>query len=197
MDLSLSRVLSEVQFTLRSPRESARQILRMDLPDTARWTAFALVSVGSAIGTHLSIAVLPPEQRDIMQALFSSPVTTALLQAGIWLVITFLITTAGRELGGKGRFGDGLLLVAWLMFILLCVQAVQVALGVVLPPLADLVGLAGLVLMIWLMTNFVAELHGFTALWRVFLGLVIGAIGFILALSILLAIFIGGSVPRS
>jgi hypothetical protein len=195
MDLSLTSLFALVQFTLRRPRDSAREILGMDLPETVRWIAFALVAVGSAIGTHLSIAVLPPDQRVILEQMFASPIRTALLQGGIWLVITLLITALGRMRGGQGRFGDALLLVAWLLFILLCVQALQVLLGLVLPPLADLVGLVGLVLLLWLLTNFVAALHGFASLWSVFFGLVFGAIGLFLGAAILLAIFVGAPAP--
>jgi len=75
------------------------------------------------------------------------------------------------------------------------VQVLQVVLGFVLPPLADLVGLAGLLLLLWLLTNFVAELHGFASLWSVFFGLVFGAIALFLAAAILLAIFIGAPAP--
>lgn len=195
MDLSLTSLFALLQFTLRRPRDSARELLGMELPEAGRWIAFLLVAVGSAIGTHLSIAVLPPEQRAVLEQMFDSPIRTAMLQGGIWLVITMLITAVGRMRGGRGTFGGALLLVAWLLFILLCVQALQVALGVVLPPLADLVGLVGLGLMLWLMTNFVAELHGFTSLWQVFLGLVLGAVALFFAAAILLALIVGVPAP--
>jgi hypothetical protein len=195
MDLTFASLFALMQFTLRRPRESAREILGMGLPDAVRWMSFVLVAVGSAIGTHLSIAVLPPDQRAVLETLFDSPIRTALVQGGIWLVITLLVTALGRMRGGQGRFGDALLLVTWLLFILLCVQALQVVVGLVLAPLADLVGVLGLVLLLWLLTNFVAELHGFTSLWSVFLGLVLGAVGLFLGAAVVLAMLIGAPAP--
>jgi hypothetical protein len=97
--------------------------------------------------------------------------------------------------GGRGTFRDALLLIAWLQFILLCVQALQLLLGLALPPAAELVGLIGLLLLVWLLTNFTAVLHGFTSLWTVFLGLVIGAVVLMFALAFVLALVVGAPVP--
>jgi hypothetical protein len=138
---------------------------------------------------------MPPEQREVMLSLIASPLRTALLQAAIWAVIASLIAAGGRIRGGTGTFADALILVAWLQFILLCLQLVQVVAGIVLPILADLIGLAGLGLLVWLLTNFVAELHGFRSLVAVFAGLVAGAFGMVLAAAILLSIFIGSPPP--
>jgi hypothetical protein len=93
--------------------------------------------------------------------------------------------------GGTGTFPDALILMVWLQFILLCVQLVQVLAGVMLPVLADLIGLAGLGLLLWLLTNFVAELHGFRSLIAVFAGLVAGAFAFTFVAAFLLTLVLG------
>jgi hypothetical protein len=195
MDLSLSGLFALAQFTLRRPRDSARELLAMGLPEAGRWIGFLVVVLGSAIGTHLTIALMPAEQRAVLQAMFTSPVQTALMQAAVWLAITALITWGGKMRGGRGTFRDALLLIAWLQFILLCVQALQLLLGLALPPAAELVGLIGLLLLVWLLTNFTAVLHGFTSLWTVFLGLVIGAVVLMFALAFVLALVVGAPVP--
>ena len=184
-----------VRLTMQAPRQGARQIMALDLPVSARWLALALVAVGSAIATHLSIALMPPEQREVMLSLIASPLRTALLQAAIWAVIAGLIAAGGRVRGGNGTFADALILVAWLQFILLCLQSVQVVAAVVLPLVADLIGLAGLGLLAWLLANFVAELHGFRSLIAVFAGLIVGAFGMVLVAATLLAIFVGSPPP--
>jgi hypothetical protein len=195
MDMTVANLSALVRLTLQAPREGARRIMALDLPISARWLALVLVAVGSAIGTHVSIALMPPEQREMMLSLIASPLRTALLQAGIWAVIAGLIASGGRMRGGTGSFPDALILVVWLQFILLCLQLVQVVAGIVLPILADLIGLAGLGLLVWLLTNFVAELHGFRSLVAVFAGLVAGAFGMVLVAAILLSIFVGGPPP--
>ncbi len=195
MDPALSTLGALVRLTLKSPRDGARRIVGLDLPLNTRWLALVLVAVGSAIGTHVSIALMPAEQREAMLALIASPLRTALLQAMIWTVIAGLVSAGGRLRGGHGTFPDALILMAWLQFILLCLQLVQVVAGAILPPLADLIGIAGLILLLWLLTNFVAELHGFRSLVTVFVGLVAGAFALVLVSAILLSIFIGSPQP--
>ena len=58
------------------------------------------------------------------------------------------------------------------------------------PPLAVFVGVFGFILMFWLMSNFVAELHGFASPFWVLLGILATMIGLVAGVSILLA-FIG------
>ena len=55
------------------------------------------------------------------------------------------------------------------------------ALQVLLPPFAPAAYLAGLALFFWLLTNFVAELHGFDSLSKTFFGILV-----VLAVPILL-----------
>jgi hypothetical protein len=191
MDLTMPDILALMRLTLQAPRRGARRILDMNLPINVRWLALVLVAAGSAIAAHLSIALMPPEQRDLMLSLIASPLRTALLQAGIWAMIAGAIAVGGRMRGGTGTFPDALILMVWLQFILLCVQAVQVLTGVVLPILADLIGLAGIVLVLWLLTNFVAELHGFRSLVAVFAGLVAGAFALMFVVSLLLSMILG------
>lgn len=191
MDLTLPNLLALVRLTLQAPRQGARRVMDLNLPISGRWLALVLVAACSAIGTHFSIALMPPEQRDTLLALITSPLRTALLQAGIWAVIAGAIAAGGRMRGGTGTFPDALILMVWLQFILLCVQLVQVAVGLFVPVLADLIGLAGLGLLLWLLTNFVAELHGFRSLIAVFAGLIAGAFAFMFLAAVLLTMILG------
>jgi len=65
------------------------------------------------------------------------------------------------------------LLVSWLQFVLICLQVVQIVAMVLLPPLAFLIGVAGIILFFWLLTAFVAELHGFSSTIGVFVSILI------------------------
>ena len=58
----------------------------------------------------------------------------------------------------------------WLQFIMALLQAVQLVAVLILPLLAALLGLVGLGLFFWLLTGFVAELHGFRSPMQVFAG---------------------------
>ncbi len=97
-----------------------------------------------------------------------------MLQGVVLLVAScWLIYRIGRAAAGTGSFADALLVMVWLQFIMLGLQ-VGAACG------ADarcrrwpaIVELGGLVLFLWLLTNFIAELHGFRSLALVFGGIV-------------------------
>ncbi|NCM97616.1 MAG: YIP1 family protein, partial [Rhodobacterales bacterium] len=90
-----------------------------------------------------------------------------------------------------GRFDEALILVVWLQFVLLGLQAVQLVAYAVAPLLADLIGLATVALFFWLLTNFVAELHGFKSLGLVFVGVLATLVVMVLGLAFGLALFVG------
>ena len=86
------------------------------------------------------------------------------------------------------------LLIAWLQFIMVCIQVVQTALMLIVPPFASLLGIAGLVLFMWLLTNFIAVIHGFRSLGQVFVMILVSLFVLAFVLSILLSIA-GVTVP--
>jgi hypothetical protein len=83
-----------------------------------------------------------------------------------------------------------------LQFILLCVQGAQLVALLVVPPLADLLSVAGLVVFLWLLTAFVAELHGFASMGRVLAGIIGSLFAAAFVLAILVQILIGGGGGR-
>jgi hypothetical protein len=76
------------------------------------------------------------------------------------------------------------------------VQAAQLLALVVVPPLADLLSLGGLVLFLWLLTAFVAEVHSFASMGRVFAGIIGSLILLAMGLAILVNILFGGPGGR-
>lgn len=191
MDVTFKGLLRLARETVSSPRDGARTILRIDAPVQARWAALLLMAVGSAILTHLSFALMPPQAQEMMGGAMSSPFRTVLLQGGVLFVGVFLIYRVGRARGGHGSLPDAVSLVAWLQFVLLCLQGVQLVAQVVMPPLADLIGLIGLFLFFWLLTHFVAELHGFTSMGATLAGILATLFGMAFVLALLLGVLIG------
>ena len=96
--------------------------------------------------------------------------------------------------GGTGSFPDTLLAMVWLQFLMLGLQVIQLVLMVLFPPLAAIVNLAGFAIFLWLLTNFIAELHGFRSLLAVFGGIIFGMILLGFGFAILLLILTGGAV---
>jgi len=192
IDGSLSGLLQAARFSVQDPRAGARALLAMGIPMSARWLAFGFVVAGSSALTVVAVRLSPAGSDPMVQTLLASPITLALLQGVVMLVFAQLTFRVGQLAGGKGGFADALLLLTWVQVILMLVQVVQLVLELVLPPAADLLGLAGLILMLWLITHFVAELHGFTSLGAVFAGIIgtVLAAGF--AVSLLLVLIAGG-----
>ena len=103
--------------------------------------------------------------------------------------LTDLLTTwlpKQRWFGGKGDLASTVVLMSWLEIILIGLQLIQTVALVLLPPLAEVIGLFGLALFLWLLVKFVTELHGFKSAWKVF-GTILATIFTVsLALAILL-----------
>jgi len=192
IDGSLSGLLRAARFSVQNPRAGARALLAMGLPMSARWLAFGFVIAGSSLLTVLAVRLSPAGGDPMVQDLLANPISLAMMQGVVMLVFAQLMFRVGQLVGGKGGFADALLLLTWVQVILMLVQVVQLVLELVLPPAADLLGLAGLILMLWLITHFVAELHGFTSLGAVFAGIIgtVLAAGF--AVSLLLVLIAGG-----
>ncbi len=186
MNPTLQLLLTEARHTLQDPRSGVRRVIALGLPMQARWLGLGLIAVCSAILTHLSFGLIPVDDRDVLSDLMQSPFRTAALQGVLLLAIVHMTYWLGRARGGTGRFADALVVLVWLQLLMLGLQVVQLVVQVALPPLAGPVNLAGFAIFVWLLCNFIAELHGFKSLIAVFGGIVLGMflLGFALALVI-------------
>jgi|APEBP8051073178_1049388.scaffolds.fasta_scaffold00020_202 hypothetical protein len=195
MNLSLSGLWSEMRLTFQDPRQGVRRVLALDLPMGARWVALLLVAIASSILLHLAILLFPLPDGDIVGEMAASPFTTTVLQAGVFTLVVAAVYWLGRMRGGRGSFADTLIVMVWLQTIMLAVQLAQLVVQILLPPASGLVSLAGLGVFLWLLTNFVAELHGFRSLPAVFGGIVVGGILLAFLLAVLLLLLVGTPVP--
>jgi hypothetical protein len=173
MELTPAFLMRMARETLLTPRAAAATILNFGFAPLVGWLSLMLMAIASTILTHLSFALMPAETRDIWSGAMGSPIRTAMLQWVVLLISVHAIHKIGRLLGGTGSLGGAVVLVGWLQFILLCVQIVQLLMQVLVPALSDLLGIFGLVLFLWLLTNFTAELHGFKRLGLTFLGILL------------------------
>jgi hypothetical protein len=188
----MNGLLAMVWRTVRNPREGAEELLSIGVPREALWPALVLVVVLSILlaqGTTL----LMTGSADMSMPV--GPAATGFIQLLLLVVMVFAIFWIGRSMGGTGSFEEAILLVAWLQFVMVCVQAVQ-ALALILFPtvVATLIGMAALALFLWLLTNFIAVLHGFSSLLLVFVMILVSAFGLAFGLSLILTL-IGVTVP--
>lgn len=183
MELTPAFLLRMVRETIVAPRAGAAAVLNMGFSPAVGWLALMLMAVGSTLLTHISFAMMPQEAQDFWGVAMSSPMRTAMLQWVVLLISVHAIHKIGRWRGGVGGLNGAVMLVAWLQFILLCLQVVQLAVEILMPAAAAMLGVFGLVLFLWLLTNFIAELHQFRSLGMVFFGIILTlfALSFVLA----------------
>ena len=180
MTVTLQTLLRNAWDTVRSPREGAAWVMTFDIPRAERWLLLFLITVLSVILAHISGLLLFSQTDMFMGQILASPFISTILQMSVLVITVFLVFWMGRAMGGQGGFGDTILLVAWLQFIMGCLQVIQLIAMLTIPAFGSLLGVVGLVLFFWLLTNFVAELHGFQSLGQVFAMVIVGviAIGF-------------------
>ena len=70
-------------------------------------------------------------------------------------------------------------------------QLVQLVVAPILPALAGLIALVSFVVYFWLLTHFIAELHGFASRGLVFLGMVLTGLAAGFALAVLFIPILG------
>lgn len=191
IDGTLSGLMQAARFTIQDPRAAARALMEMRLPMSVRWLAFGVVVTGSSLMTVLAIQFSSAGGDPAVAQVLSQPIALAMMQGVVMLVFAQLMARVGQMAGGMGGFPDALLLLTWVQVILMLVQVVQIVLEFVLPSVADLLGLLGLGLMFWLVTHFVAELHGFQSLGAVFAGVIATVLAAGFAVSVLLIAMVG------
>lgn len=185
------QILHLGRLSVEDPRAGMRAVLQQDVPVPARTAGLLLMAVASALLMHLGSVFLPPAVDPLTQFMMQGPIRTAIIQ---WLILAasvFLIHRVGRAWGGQGNFIDTLLVVVWLQVIMLAVQVVQIVALIVIPPVAPIVNLAGLVLFFWLISGFVAELHGFASRWAVLAGILVTSIALAAVLVAILSMVLG------
>lgn len=159
--------------TVFAPREVARELLAWNPPDAARWIGLLLVAVvsvmlgtlGEGMMTMLSRGKIPFENMAF---------TLAPLQVVIPLIIAFQMAFMGRRFGGQGTFRDALLLTVWMQGVLTLLQAVQVVVMIFFPMTALFAITAmTIALLLYLLTNFTAALHGFENIVATAMGVIV------------------------
>ncbi len=175
-----------VILTLRDPRSAARLLVDWQVPNGPRWAAFFLIVTLSSVATHLFLLSLDPLEREFVRANFPGPISFAVLQAVAWLLMVGVTFGAARAFGGKGRFADVLLTFTWLQAVVFLFQVAQIVIGGILPTLGSMIGVASMIVFLWLFTVFTTVVHKFDSAWTTFAGIIAGifVIGiFIAALS--------------
>jgi hypothetical protein len=194
MQFDLPSILKAAQHSVQSPRPMARQVMALNLPLNVGAMALMVVAILTAMMSAIVSMMAQTAGGEAGVMMMLSPLQWAILQVVSMFVGAGLITVIGRSFGGHGTLPQAVVLLAWAEFIVLLVQIVQVIALFILPPLALILAFVGLGLTAWLLVNFIAELHGFQSLLKVFFGLVGAGFALIVLLATVMASIFGGSV---
>lgn len=176
MDLTVQNLWSLLRLTVLNPGEAARRVLELPMTGAGRLAALGIVSALSAMLLWLTYAAFPMTLPDGSELEPVGPLTWAMMVgAGVFL-LTGLIYIVGRIAGGRARFGDLVLLLAWFQFVQMSLYVGQILLLVLLPPLGVLVTLASLGLTVWILAHMIRVAHGFQTVLGPILGIVGGTI---------------------
>lgn len=173
----MNPILIAMRRTLDDPRAMARWIIGQNYALPVAAMALALVSILTSVLSASVMLIAPDEMFNF------TPLQLAMGQMAGLFFAAGLIIWVGRFFGGMGRLSDAIALVAWAEAIMFALQVLQFIALFILPAATVVLALVGLALLIWLLVQFIAELHGFTSLWLVFFGMV----GTLLAISFVLA----------
>jgi hypothetical protein len=188
------RLFTLVQLTLREPARAVRVLLSEGVPMRARTAGLLLVAILSAVMASLQVGTAPTDLDPLSAFMLASPFRAAAFQWGFLALSVLLIHRVGRAFGGRGSFPDALLIVVWLQLIMLTFQVLQLVVSPILPALAGIIGLVSFAVYFWLMTHFIAELHGFASRGLVFLGMVLTALATGFVLGVLMILLVGPEV---
>lgn len=190
-EVSVTALLRE---SLINPRTAAARLFAMNPTNSVRWMGLALVTAVGVILSALALAQVPEGAVVPGAALFANPLRAASVMLAMLVVVAWAMQLFGNLFGGTGTFRDALLVTVWLQFTLLWFQVGQLLLLMTIPALASVTGMLLIVVLLWMTTHFVAELHGFTSALRVLAGIIAGAFLTVVALSLVI-VMLGFTPP--
>jgi hypothetical protein len=188
VNMTLKDYLKAAVETVQDPQAGARRVMAVTMNRAERWQTLALILVISIILAESTLLLSGDMGEGFLGGpAFDNPLILATMQLFFLFVLIQALHFFGRKFAGTGNLDDAILLVTWLQFIMICVQIVQTVTLFLLPAVGALIGLASIVLFFWLLTNFVAELHGFQSRGNVFAAILLSLFGFAILMSITLS----------
>ncbi len=171
---------------------AARRLLSMDLEQGTLWTALLLMAVLNTLIQQISnlfIDIPTP-----LLQLFDVAIIYFIFVAGGLILIVFAIFWTGRIFGGRGRLEDIMVVIVWLQFLRVLVQASALILLLTIPFVSFFFVIGATIVGCWIFVHFVNEAHEFDSLGRSAVVLIAAFAAMLVGLSLLLSLVGFGSL---
>jgi len=182
--------------TIPEPRKVARDVLSLHFPRAILWQVFALFAV-LATGLNVAAGMLFPTDPEMVGSLLADPIRMGLIQAASLVMTIFAIYWVGQAFGGHGTFPQAILTVLWMQYVAVLLQFAVLVLALFAPGMAVLLAVMSVGVSFWILSHFIAEMHGFRSAGLVFATIIvlIFAIGVLLGILFALIGISAGAVP--
>ncbi|MEJ2018554.1 MAG: Yip1 family protein [Maritimibacter sp.] len=180
--------------TVVEPRKIAREVQAISLPRTTLWEVLILLLVGATFLAVIDGIILPVDPAMVISPLQVDPLMMGVAQGSTTIFLVFAIYWVGRAVGGTGSFDQALLTVIWAQFVGLILQLGVVFFDVFAPGFSVLLAILTVVMNFWILSHFIAEMHGFRSAAMVFAGILVTSVLAIFGVSIVIGI-IGLFIP--
>lgn len=158
--------------TVKNPAQALDILRSFRLSMAQRWMVLALaVSLSAVIAGGIG-ASAPTTDGDMLLAMARQPLRLAVIQFATMTFFAAMIVGVGRVFGGTGRFADAILIVAWIELILVVMQLAIIAMSLLVPPVALMLGLLAYGLAFYLILKMIQALHGFSNTLLVLMGFI-------------------------
>lgn len=161
----MNDVLELSVLSLRDPRAAARRVIGFSLSQRDAWLAAAAVAALSALVS--SVVALTVDISTLGSDLVGEQIVEPFFRLAISVVVLLTSILAGhsvaRAFNGTGSLVDTTMIMVWIQFVNIAIQAVLLPAGWVAPQLwFGLIALISLY-MVWVTAQFLREAHGFNS----------------------------------
>ncbi len=182
-----NRLIQLAQLSLRDPKRGAAAVLEFRLPLQEAVELSVLVVVLGAILSSIYLDFDAGAGEEQAASIFAQPVVFAAFQGAVLLAVVLATYLIGRMVGGQGDLTSTIVIMAWLQFIMLLFQLLQVAAAFLAPAMGGFLAIISIVLFFWLFANFVKVLHGFRSVFKVLAGTFMSMVAIIVGVATIFA----------
>lgn len=183
---------SLITTTVTNPALAARQLMSLNLGRETLWLALALAVVLNAL-MHVLSNILTPLQDPDIQGLTNSLVVFVVVVGGGLVLSIAAFYQVGRKMGGTASFNDMMIVMVWLQFLRVLVQAINIVVLIVAPGLLAVLAIGIFLLGLYITVHFIDQAHRFDSPLKSLGVLVLSALAIAIVITILLSL-VGGSI---